>query len=266
LILGAGIATGTLGGFFGGHLPGWLSAASLVTVGHAKQAAILFGCAIVALGIWPISRVRFSSVPRNSRTLYPRNPFLLRFLPAMAAWSFVTGSFSPFANAYLSQHLHIPTERIGTIFSISQLAQMSAVLAAPFLFRRVGLINGIVCTQIAAALGLVMLAVAPVASMAAVMFPIFSAFQWMSEPGIFTLLMDRMLPEERTGASALMFLVISLSQATSEALSGAGFSHFGYPVVMFAAAGLALLAATLFRALLGEKAAPDAAGRREFAA
>jgi MFS family permease len=266
LILAAGIATGTLGGLFGGHLPGWLSAVSLANANNAKQIAILIGCGLVALGTWPISRIRFGPISHQNRALYPRNPFLLRFLPAMAAWSFFTGAFSPFANAYLSQHLHIATEHVGTIFSVSQLVQMLAVLAAPLLFRRFGLINGIVSTQIAAAIGLVALAVAPASGPATILFPVFSAFQWMSEPGIFTLLMDRMLPEERTGASALMFLVISLSQAISEALSGAGYLHFGYPVVMFVSAGLALFAAMLFRTLLHEASAPTAAGRREFAA
>lgn len=252
VILSSGIAVGIVGGFAGGHLPRWLAAVHASTQRQSEQAALLIGCALILLASWPMSRVRLEPIPKRQRTLYPRNPFLWRFLPAVAVWSLVTGSFSPFFNAYFSQRLHMSVERIGAMYSLSQFSQVLAVLAAPLLFRRIGLVKGVMFTQIAAGISLVSLAVAPSGIWTTVFYTMFSAFEWMNEPGIFTLLMSRVKAEERTGASALMFLVISLSQAAAAALAGAGFTRFGYPVVMFGTAGIALIAAILFGQLLGK--------------
>lgn len=257
VILSSGIAVGILGGFTGGRLPGWLGAGTTTSQLHAEQDALLIGCALVALAAWPISRIDFGATAVRSWTVYPRNAFLLRFLPAIAVWSLVTGGFSPFFNAYFSQCFHMPVSRIGTMLSLSHLSQMCAVLIAPLLFRRVGLIRGVIFTQIAAGLALACLAAAPTEFMAGALYTVFSAFEWMNEPGIFALLMSRVRPEERTGASALMFLVISLSQAAAGALAGAGFARFGYPPIMFVVAMIALIAAMLLSRLVHDTKNPD---------
>jgi predicted MFS family arabinose efflux permease len=87
--------------------------------------------------------------------------------------------------------------------------------------------------------------------MAAFAYVIYMAIQWMSEPGMFTLLMNKMSPEERSGASALTFLVMSLSQSFAAATAGASFTRFGYPAVLSVTAVVALAAAGVSRLLLG---------------
>jgi predicted MFS family arabinose efflux permease len=221
---------------------------------HAKQVALLVGCAVVALGLWPVSRLRFSSFPVRERKLYPRNPFLLRFLPAIAIWSLVTGSFSPFFNAYFSQHLRVSVDKIGVISSGSQLAQVLAMLMAPVIFRKFGLVSGVAGTQIATALALGCLAASTARPGAFVAYASFSAFLWMSEPGMYSLLMNRLAPAEHAGASALNFLVISGAQAIAALLAGLSFARFGYPVVLCVIAGVALLAALMSWRLLGSSA------------
>jgi predicted MFS family arabinose efflux permease len=186
------------------------------------------------------------------KKLYPRNPFLFRFLPAIAIWALVTGSFSPFFNAYFSQYLRMPVKQIGIVFSFSNITQVIAILATPVIFRRLGLVPGIMYMQIATAISLALLAAAPGARSAAVVYTGFMAFQWMSEPGMDTLLMNEMSPSERSGASALNLFVISLAQAVAAGAAGASFARFGYPAVLGATAGVALVAAVLFRVLLGK--------------
>ena len=73
----------------------------------------------------------------------------------------------------------------------------------------------------------------------------------MGEPGMFSLLMGGVSSEERAGASALNFLVISLVQAGAVAATGASFARFGYPTVLRTVAVVALIAALAFWALLG---------------
>jgi predicted MFS family arabinose efflux permease len=257
LIFSSGIAIGILGGQIGGRLPGWLMHAGPgVTPLRAKQLALLIACGVVAIAAWPIARLRFESAPVPEKRLYPRNPFLLRYLPAIAFWSLAVGAFSPFFNVYLSQHLRLPVKQIGTIFSGSQLVQVAAMLVAPLVLKKFGLVTGIMCTQMAAALALASMAAVPTAATAGVIFMCYTGFQWMSEPGMYSLLMNRVAPSEQTGASALNFLVANVCQAIAAVAAGAAFERFGYPAVLGVIAGVAFFAACAFRILLGRKSEP----------
>jgi MFS family permease len=257
LIFSSGIAVGVLGSQAASHLPGLLAHVSpLMTAVRAKQIALLIGCGITALSAWPAFRLKFAPAPVREKVSYPCNPFLFRFLAAIAVWTLVTGSFSPFYNVYFAQYLRMPLERIGVVNSVSQISQALAMLAAPFILKKFGIVTGIVYTQIATAIALGCLAVAPGASAAAVIYPGYTALLWMSQPGIYSLLMSQVTPAEQPGASALNFLVISLTGAIAAAASGVSFVRFGYPVVLGATAVVALAAAFLFRSLLGKNLVP----------
>jgi MFS family permease len=252
IVFSFGIGDGILGSFFGGHLPGWLARIHpAATPVDLKRSALLIACGITALAVWPTSRLRFARTPDSEKRSYRLNPFLLRFLPAIALWSLVTGAFSPFASVYFAQHLRMPVERIGMVFSASQLSQVIAILAAPFIFRKFGLVTGIMYTQIATAVALGCLSLAPGAASAGLVYVGFMAFQWMGEPGMYSLLMSEVTPAGRTGASALNFLVISAAQAVAALVAGMGLARFGYPVVMGMTACVAFVTAILFRLFLG---------------
>jgi len=246
------IGVGTIAGLFGGHLPGWIAHVHP----HAapfelKRGALLVSCAIMLVALGPTRRLKLAPVPAAERKLYPRNPFLLRYLPAIAMWAIVTGSFSPFFNVYFSQHIRMPVEKIGAVFSASNISQVIAVLAAPAILRKFGLVSGTVYMQIATAVGLAFLAFAPGAHSAAAFYVGFSAVQWMSEPGLETLLMNQMSPAERSGASALNLFVSSIVQAIVAVIAGSAFARFGYPATLLAISGFAIAAAFSFRMMLG---------------
>ena len=251
------IGEGVLGGLIGGNLPAWLSRLQPSAAGfQLKQGSLLIASGIVLLGLWPISRLRFPQSSLPEKRVFPRTQFLQRFLPAIAVWSLVTGAFSPFFNVYAAQHLRLGVRDIGVLYSASQLSQVAAILLAPMIFRKLGLVTGIVYTQIATALALLCLARTTTVSGAAVVYVTFMAFQWMSEPGMFTLLMGKVMLAERSGASALNFLVISFANAVAAGAAGWSFARFGYPSVLAALAGLALAAAILFRIFLGDERLP----------
>ena len=251
LVFSSGIGVGVLGGIIGGRLPGWLAyASSPATSLHAKQSALLIACAFMTLAVWPASRLRFTSPPPPEKNFYRTNPFLLRYLPAIAIWSLATGAFTPFFNVYFSQHLRVPVEKIGLYFSGAQFFQVVAILLAPILFRRCGIILGIIYMQIATALSLGCLATLQTASTAGLIYAGYAAFQWMSEPGMYSLLMNQVTPAERSGASAMNALVISSSQALAAVVAGAALARFGYTLVLEGVALMALIAALAFRILL----------------
>ena len=261
-ICASGIAIGVLGGLAAGRLPGWLLrahwASSSIT---SYRASLLVGCSIVLLALWPLSRVKMTAAaPPEERKLKRPSPVVLRFLAAMLVWNLATGIFNPFPNVYLAR-LHLPLREIGYAFSASQLAQVAGVLAAPYVFRRLGLTRAISGMQLLTAVALVALASAAGPLWGAAAFAGYMTFQYMSEPGMFTLLMEGASEAERNSASALNFLVTFGGQATAATISGAMLARFGYAPVLTAAAVIAAAAALLFLVLMSpRKAESPAAG------
>jgi predicted MFS family arabinose efflux permease len=196
-----------------------------------------------------------ASLPAAEARIYPRSRFLLRFLVPFALWHLATGAFNPFNNVYFAR-LRFSIQQIGTIFSASQLVQLVAVLLAPIVIRRFGLVNGIVWMMIATSAGLGMLAAEPPGLFAALAYSAYMAFQWMSEPGLNTLLMNNVKEGERSGASAMNFLVAFGAQAIAAFGAGRLIEDSGYAPVLFGAALLALVASVLFRGLPNSPAHP----------
>jgi MFS family permease len=154
------IALGIFGGWLGGHLPGWLG---------GKRPAMLAGCALVALALWPSARLRLGPAPAEGAKLYPRNRFVVRFLMVWAIWNLATGLFNPFFATFFAR-LHTPVERIGLIFSGSQLSQVLALMLAPPILRKMGLVSGTAAMLMATALALGGLAAGPTGWAAAAIF------------------------------------------------------------------------------------------------
>jgi len=249
LLFSVGIGTGVLGGLIGGHAPHWFLSQHLVRA--PEQFVLLVSCSIVAFGFWPLRKLHFGSycITRRSRPLL--SPFLLRYLPAVAVWSLVTGSFSPLATVYLIHRVHLSLPQIGNTFSLAQVVQVAAVLLAPVLFRQWGLVNGIAMTQVAAAILLVVLASVTSPLTAASAYICFSAFQYMNEPGLYSLLMNKVPAELRSEASASNNLVIAGSQVIAAVLAGGAFIRYGYPSTLRVIALVAMLAGCLCWTLLG---------------
>jgi hypothetical protein len=152
-------------------------------------------------------------------------------------------------------------DRIGNIFSLSQVVQMTAVLLAPLVLRKYGLTAGISWMMLATAVGLGGLAAQVPGLASALIFTGYMSFQWMSEPGLNTLLLGRVAESERSGAAALGYLVAFGAQALAAFAGGALVTRFGYGAVLAGAATLAAAAAGLFRMLVGagERFAPRVA-------
>ena len=190
-VCAAGISIGIFGSLAAARLPGWIMRLHWASSDIASyRGSLLMGCAIVLLSLWPLARLRMSAAPQpNERKLHRPSPIVLRFLIAILVWNLGTGVFNPFASVFFAR-MRMPVERIGYVFSSSQLAQVVAILCAPFFFRKFGTVRAIWGMEMATALGLVALAAAGGPMWAAAAYTSYMAFQYMSEPGMFTLLMD----------------------------------------------------------------------------
>ena len=237
------MATGIAGNWLGGVLP------SLV---HSRRTVLLCAAAFSALAVLPALRLKeFPRAPVGAR-IYPRSRFLMRYLIAFAIWHLATGTFNPFNNVYF-RRLGFADQRIGSVFAVAQLVQVGALLAAPLIIRRLGLLNAIVVMMAATACGLGALGTHLPGTGAVAVYIGYMSFQWMSEPGLNTLLMNRVAERERTGASALNYVVAFGAQALAAYAGGVMFSRLGYGPALAAAAALGLLAAALFLLLLRDR-------------
>jgi MFS family permease len=249
-ICSSGISIGILGSLAAARLPGWVLRLHWASSEIASyRVSLLIGCAIVLLSLWPLARVKMSAAPLPSgRKLHRPSPIVLRFLIAVLVWNLGTGVFNPFTSVFFAR-MRMPVERIGYVFSSSQLAQVAAILCAPFVFRKFGTVRAIWGMEMATALGLVALASAGGPLWAAAAYTSYMAFQYMSEPGMFTLLMESVPTGDRNGASALNFLVSFTGQAIAASVAGWMLARFGYPPVLVAGAVICVAAAFLLRTL-----------------
>lgn len=252
MMFATGIGLGTVAGLVGGYLPEILQKTQhQVSIVGGIRSVLLLACVAVLLGALPLLRLHVESTPSTAqRRIRIFHPYLLYFLPPFLVWNIVTGSFPPFAAVYLQQNLHIPLRNVGLIFSGSQLAQFAAVLAAPFLFRRLGLIPGIAIAQVATGLLLFSLGGTHATSLAVVAYLGYTSVQWMSGPGIYSLLMNNVPDEERSTASALQNMSGAICQAATAAVTGTLIVKLGYSSVLFDIGWIALGASGLFFALL----------------
>jgi MFS family permease len=256
LIFSVSIGSSALGGLVCGYLPSWLHAIgiSMPSV-QIKKVILMLASFCAVLGLIPLWRLRvplqaeiISSSRQDGRRRW--NPFLVRFLPSMALWSAVAASFAPFASVYFARNYQVPLGRLGLIFSAAQILQLLAGIAAPKLYQNIGRINGIVVTQLVTALAFGLLAGASSSMKAVSIYLALSAVQWMSSPGLYSLLMDSVPDDLRSSASSLTIFCNSLLQAATVALIGDCFSHYGYPRVLIALMLTACVAAAMFRWLV----------------
>ena len=248
VVFSSGIAIGILGGLAGGRLPGWFTklhwASSNV---QAYRESLLFGCAMVLVALWPLSRTRLGVAPPPERRIFRPNPLVVRFLIAIAVWNLGTGAFNPFFSAFFAR-LRVPVAQIGVLSSFAHLwVQAVAMLLAPLLLRKLGLIRGVSSMQFATALALIALAGAHGVAWAGVAFAAYTAVQYMSEPGMYTFLMDAVPAGERSAASALNFFVAFAANAVAAAVAGAVITRFGYTPLLLGASLICGAGAMLFR-------------------
>jgi MFS family permease len=249
-----GIGSGALAGLVGGYLPDRIRhLAGTFSLESNMRALLILACVAVALATVPMSQLslrREQTIPRRRSSI---DHFLMRFLIVIAVWNFAIGSFLPFANIYLMTQLKVPLAKVGVVFSVSQITQVGAVLVAPILFRWIGPVGGIAFTQLITGVALISLGHAHNPSAAIVIYLGLTGFQWMSNPGVYSLLMNNMPDESQGTASALQNVVTALSQAAAAVCAGNLVTAHGYPRMFAVTAVIAIASAALVLGLLGPR-------------
>ena len=247
IMFATGIGMGTFAGLLGGYIPELLHKGGRhQSIVSGIRIVLLLACGLILAGVWPLLKLKLRDrLPAPGQRLR-LHPFLLRFLPPFVLWNVVTGSFPAFGAIYLQQVLKVPLGQVGLIFSASQLAQFAAVLSAPLLFSRRGLVKGIVIAQVGTASFLALISATTMPRAAIAFYLAYNAMLFMCSPGIYNLLMNRIPESERSTASAVQNLSGALCQAGTQALTGLCIVEFGYGPVLLSNAAFAMGAALLF--------------------
>jgi sugar phosphate permease len=135
-------------------------------------------------------------------------------------------------------------------FSAIQAVQLCMGVLTPVIFRLLGLVNGIIATQLVAAFTLASMAGARHGRLAIALYLGFSAAQWMSSPGLYNLLMNETPDRERSTAAAMTLFCNALAGSAATAAAGILFTRFGYPRVLLGIAVVAAVVAVLFGILI----------------
>lgn len=261
LIFCASLASSAVGGAICGYLPRWLQHAGLfVSVLEVKRLILVSSC-VVALGaVIPAIRLRLPQMTdgeisaRNRRLWWPSvSPGVVRLLVPLTLWAIVLAAFFPFGNVYLSAHLHLPLDRISFVFSTAQIVQLCMLLVTPFVLRAMGRLNGVLVIQALAGVTLGILACTQRIGTAVPLFLLFSALQWMANPGLYDLMMSSTRDSEREAASAMMLFCNAVVSALATPCAGALYARFGYRGPMLGLAILAAAVALLSRLLLAPR-------------
>jgi MFS family permease len=250
--LATGIGTGAVAGLVGGWIPDLLQSQHLSATTVSGMRLVLIGASLfVICGVWPILHLRLDAPEKTERrSSLTIHPYLMRFLPVFALWSLVTGMFVPFAPIFFNKQLGLPLQSVGTIFSAGQIVQAFVVLGTPVLFRKVGVIAGIICAQIIACAAILGLYFGHTSQFLIGADLVFTAAQFGATPGFYSLIMSRVPDSERSSASAFQNLAGSLVQAGSAAFAGWLIVRHGYSSVFAMNAALSLVAVALSLALL----------------
>ena len=242
----AGMSVCGLGGAVAGFLPGWIAGLTHIPAGApADRAALLAAGGLIALALPVAAGLRFPRAEAEAKPGRFAGKALLPLLSVLALWSAAVGAFNPLFNSFFAVRMGLSPARIGAIYSCSQALQAVSLLGAPALFRRWGNGGGVASLQLATAMALLVLACAKGGGLAASAYIFYMCFQYMTEPAVFSTLMSRVSPEQRTGASAAYFIATSAAAAIAAWAGGWGIANFGYPAVLSVSALVAMVCAAL---------------------
>lgn len=195
----------------------------------------------VGLGIWWLYRrlpqPAREAPPPTSERLGPSRPVVLRLAALFAVDAFAGGLVvNALLALWLFERFEVGLAAAGHFFFWAGLATAVSQLAAPWVARRIGLVNTMVLTHLPSNLLLILAALAPSLGLALTLLILRSLLSQMDVPTRSAFVMAVVTPPERTAAASFTVVPRSLAAALSPALGGALFAA-GWLATPLVAAG-----------------------------
>ncbi len=219
----AGVLAAAVGALAAG-VPEWLAAQLGATRLDAMRAMFVLYAAIGAL-IWLLYRrlPMPSAAPAQNKPapLGPSRAIVVKLTALFAVDAFAGGLvLASLMSLWLMQRFGLSLADAGLFFFVMGLLGAASQLAAPWIARRIGLVNTMVFTHLPANVCLVLAALAPTLPVALALLAVRALLSQMDVPTRTAYVMSVVTPAERAAAASFTAVPRSLAAAASPALAG----------------------------------------------
>jgi MFS family permease len=223
---------GSLSAAFGAlavGVPAWVAARLGWPMVDALRAMFVFYAAI-GVAIWLLYRglpmAAAGAAPEAAPTpLGPSRGIVVKLAALFSVDAFAGGLvLNSLVSLWLMQRFGLTLTAAGAFFFWSGLLSAASQLVAPWLARRIGLLNTMVFTHIPANMCLIAAALAPTLPLALGLLLVRSLLSQMDVPTRTAYVMSVVTPAERAAAASFTTVPRSLAAAASPALAGALFA------------------------------------------
>ncbi len=223
---------GSLSAAFGAlavGLPAWLAPRAGIAMIDALRAMFAL-YAVIGVAIWVLyRRLPLPSVVSEPSAapapLGPSRPVVIKLAALFSVDAFAGGLvLNSLVSLWLMQRFGLSLAAAGAFFFWTGLLSAASQLVAPWLARRIGLLNTMVFTHIPANVCLVAAALAPTLPIVLALLLVRALLSQMDVPTRTAYVMSVVTPAERTAAASFTAVPRSLASAASPALAGALFA------------------------------------------
>ena len=208
-------------------IPEWLAAQSGISQLSAfRYMFVLYG--IIGGAVWLLYRrlpQPAAEAPMPPRPLGPSRSIVIRLAALFSVDAFAGGLvINSLMALWLFQRFDVSLAAAGVFFFWAGLLTAFSQLAAPWVAKRVGLVNTMVFTHIPANLCLILAAMAPNIELAIGLLFVRALLSQMDVPTRSAFVMSVVTPAERAAAASFTSVPRSLASAISPTLGGAMFA------------------------------------------
>ncbi|MBF0546337.1 MAG: MFS transporter [Candidatus Riflebacteria bacterium] len=265
-----GIVAGLLAGWIPRVLEelGMTASSSIEALRQTLRLAAGFMCfAFIPALLLPTDRPRTDSCPQNLNSPsaadnYSPHIVIAMFVVTSSLIGAGAGLIVPYFNLYFRDWVGASVAQIGTIFAIGQFATVIGAVSSPAITRRIGLVWGIVGTQLCSLPFMLLMAWRHDLLCCAGGFFFRMAFMNLGIPMREQMLMARLPQAWRARAAALDSTAWYLAWASSMLFSGNLLRQWGYDKSLYITFGLYLLSAALYYRFFRDQPAVSAAERK----
>jgi MFS family permease len=221
-------------------VPAWLAqqAGTELLTGMRLMFAVYAAVGLVTLWLYRALPETTAEQDRGTTALGPSKGIVYKLAALFSVDAFAGGLVvNSLLSLWLMQRFELSLAAAGTFFFWSGLLTAASMLAAPWVARRIGLLNTMVFTHLPANVCLIAAALAPNLPLALALLFVRAALSQMDVPTRTAYVMSVVTPPERGAAASVTAVPRSLAAAVSPSLAGAVFAA-GWLAAPLVACGL----------------------------
>ena len=240
------------GNFLGGWLPTIFSRVLSVTEEslEAYRSSLLISAVLLSICLLPLYLIR----EKKSDTILSRNPFknlvskdfIIKFMIISVFVGIIYGLISPFYNVFFKNQLLASTGQIGTLYSLSEVAAVCAVVFSPFIVGVLGKVKSVTFLQILMVPFIMMMVLSYNIYVVGFAFLIKISLESLTSPIYSNFVMERLKEQERASVNGMRNMIQNLAWGVASIAAGILMARGMYSAPFFITSVLIVIAFSLF--------------------